>query len=176
MAQPGMDLFLVYSFVKRLSTPFKETSAYKLGLIDEKGKTLKKASSKNEKNAMTYYDKLIFNLKRLLAKLTGVEGKMTTFAAALLLLKESEKTKNKRRHFVTEDEFRSFRHNNKKLIESLVLTEDAPANAVAGGNIAGAGPGEDPPIRKKVIARYKKKNKEEANTIGRKTFSSIRTA
>ena len=95
MAQPGMDLFLVYSFVKRLSTPFKETSAYKLGLIDEKGKTLKKASSKNEKNAMTYYDKLIFNLKRLLAKLTGVEGKMTTFAAALLLIKEdtlSQKT------------------------------------------------------------------------------------
>ena len=175
MAQ-AMDLFLVYSFVKRLATPFKETSAYKLGLIDEKGKKLKKATSKDEKNALTYYDKLIFNLKRLLAKLTGVEGKMTTFAAALLLLRESEKPKNKRRHFVTEDEFRSFRYTNRKLIESLVLTEEAPANAVGGGNIAGAGPGEDPPMRKKVVDRYKKRNKSQANTTGRKTYSTIRTA
>ena len=173
---PAMDLFLVYSFVKRLATPFKETSAYKLGLIDEKGKKLKKATSKDEKNALTYYDKLIFNLKRLLAKLTGVEGKMTTFAAALLLLRESEKPKNKRRHFVTEDEFRSFRYTNRKLIERLVLTEEAPANAVGGGNIAGAGPGEDPPMRKKVIDRYKKRNKSQANTTGRKTYSTIRTA
>ena len=175
MAQ-AMDLFLVYSFVKRLATPFKETSAYKLGLIDEKGKKLKKATSKDEKNALTYYDKLIFNLKRLLAKLTGVEGKMTTFAAALLLLRESEKPKNKRRHFVTEDEFRSFRYTNRKLIERLVLTEEAPVNAVGGGNIAGAGPGEDPPMRKKVIDRYKKRNKSQANTTGRKTYSTIRTA
>ena len=58
-----VDLFLVYEFVKRLSTPFNETKAFKLGLIDDKGKRLKKASSKDEKNAMTYYDRLIFNLK-----------------------------------------------------------------------------------------------------------------
>ena len=39
----AVDLFLVYQFVKRLSTPFEETKAYDLGLIDEKGKRLKKA-------------------------------------------------------------------------------------------------------------------------------------
>ena len=37
-----VDLFLVYQFIKRLSTPFEETKAYELGLIDEKGKRLKK--------------------------------------------------------------------------------------------------------------------------------------
>ena len=58
-----VDLFLVYQFIKRLSTPFEETKAYELGLIDEKGKRLKKASTRDEKNAMTYYDRLIFNLK-----------------------------------------------------------------------------------------------------------------
>ena len=56
------------------------------------------------------------------------------------------------------------------------MNEDAPANAVGGGNIAGAGPGEDPPMRKKVIKNYKKKNQVQANTVGRKTFSMIRTA
>jgi len=171
----AVDLFLVYSFVKRLATPFKETPAYKLGLINAKGKRLKKASSKEEKNAMTYYDKLIFNLKRILS-VTGIEGKFTTFAAALFLLKESEKSKSNRIHFVTEEVFHTFKRNNRSLIESLVLTEDAPANAVGGGNIAGAGPGEDPPMRKKVIDRYKKRNKSQANTTGRKTYSTIRTA
>jgi hypothetical protein len=169
-----VDLFLVYQFIKRLSTPFNETKAFRLGLIDEKGKKLKKASSSEEKNAMTYYDRLIFNLKRLLSKV-GVESKFTTFAAALFLIKEGNKPKDKRVTYISESEFHEFKNENKRILLSL-MNEDAPANAVGGGNIAGAGPGEDPPMRKKVIDRYRKKNKAQANTVGRKTFSMIRTA
>lgn len=169
-----VDLFLVYQFIKRLSTPFNETKAFRLGLIDEKGKKLKKASSSEEKNAMTYYDRLIFNLKRLLSKV-GVESKFTTFAAALFLIKEGNKPKDKRVTYISESEFYEFKNENKKLLLSL-MNEDAPVNAVGGGNIAGAGPGEDPPMRKKVIKNYKKKNQVQANTVGRKTFSMIRTA
>jgi len=169
-----VDLFLVYQFIKRLSTPFNETKAFRLGLIDEKGKKLKKASSSEEKNAMTYYDRLIFNLKRLLSKV-GVESKFTTFAAALFLIKEGNKPKDKRVTYISESDFYEFKNENKRLLLSL-MNEDAPANAVGGGNIAGAGPGEDPPMRKKVIKNYKKKNQVQANTVGRKTFSMIRTA
>lgn len=169
-----VDLFLVYQFIKRLSTPFNETKAFRLGLIDEKGKKLKKASSSEEKNAMTYYDRLIFNLKRLLSKV-GVESKFTTFAAALFLLKEADKSKDKRVTYISESDFYKFKNENMRLIESL-MDEDAPVNAVGGGNIAGAGPGEDPPMRKKVIDRYRKKNKAQANTVGRKVYSMIRTA
>ena len=168
-----VDLFLVYQFIKRLSTPFNETKAFRLGLIDEKGKKLKKASSSEEKNAMTYYDRLIFNLKRLLSKV-GVESKFTTFAAALFLIKEGNKPKDKRVTYISESDFYEFKNENKKLLLSL-MNEDAPVNAVGGGNIAGAGPGEDPPMRKKVIKNYKKKNQVQANTVGRKTFSMIRT-
>jgi len=169
-----VDLFLVYQFIKRLSTPFNETKAFRLGLIDEKGKKLKKASSSEEKNAMTYYDRLIFNLKRLLSKV-GVESKFTTFAAALFLIKEGNKPKDKRVTYISESEFHEFKNENKRILLSL-MNEDAPANAVGGGNIAGAGPGEDPPMRKKVIDRYRKKNKAQANTVGRKVYSMIRTA
>lgn len=169
-----VDLFLVYQFIKRLSTPFNETKAFRLGLIDEKGKKLKKASSSEEKNAMTYYDRLIFNLKRLLSKV-GVESKFTTFAAALFLIKEGNKPKDKRVTYISESEFYEFKNENKRILLSL-MNEDAPANAVGGGNIAGAGPGEDPPMRKKVIDRYRKKNKAQANTVGRKVYSMIRTA
>ena len=57
------------------------------------------------------------------------------------------------------------------------LTEEAPANAVGGGNIAGAGPGEDPPISKKVLKRHREKVSKmaaQSNTAVRKTFGQMR--
>ena len=169
-----VDLFLVYQFIKRLSTPFEETEAYELGLIDEKGKRLKKASTRDEKNAMTYYDRLIFNLKRLIAK-AGIQSKFVTFAAALFLLKE-EQSGTKRDEEVTERELMLFKEQNMSTIKNLVeLTEEAPANAVGTGNIAGAGPGEDPPVSMRVLRRHRNKNKQQANTVGRKVFHQMRS-
>ena len=170
----AVDLFLVYQFIKRLSTPFEETKAYELGLIDEKGKRLKKASTRDEKDAMTYYDRLIFNLKRLIAK-AGIQSKFVTFAAALFLLKE-EQSGTKRDEEVTEKELMLFKEQNMSTIKNLVeLTEDAPANAVGTGNIAGAGPGEDPPVSMRVLRRHRNKNKQQANTVGRKVFHQMRS-
>ena len=170
----AVDLFLVYQFIKRLSTPFEETKAYELGLIDEKGKRLKKASTRDEKDAMTYYDRLIFNLKRLIAK-AGIQSKFVTFAAALFLLKE-EQSGTKRDEEVTERELMLFKEQNMSTIKNLVeLTEDAPANAVGTGNIAGAGPGEDPPVSMRVLRRHRNKNKQQANTVGRKVFHQMRS-
>lgn len=169
-----VDLFLVYQFIKRLSTPFEETKAYDLGLIDDKGKRLKKASTRDEKNAMTYYDRLIFNLKRLIAK-AGIESKFVTFAAALFLLKE-EQNNTKRDTVITDREFMLFKEQNMDTINGLIqLNEDAPANMAGGGNIAGIGPGEDPPISKKVLKKHRAKvRKQSANTATRKTFSQMR--
>jgi|TARA_Y100000114_G_scaffold139087_1_gene142711 hypothetical protein len=168
-----VDLFLVYQFIKRLSTPFENTKAYELGLIDDKGKRLKKASTRDEKNAMTYYDRLIFNLKRLIAK-AGIQSRFVTFAAALFLLKE-EQSNVKRKEEVTEKELMLFKEQNMSTIKDLVeLTEEAPANAVGTGNIAGAGPGEDPPISMRVLKRHRNKNKQQANTVGRKEFHQMR--
>ena len=42
-----VDLFMVYQFIKRLATPFKEWKAHELGIIDERGVLLK--SRKNLK-------------------------------------------------------------------------------------------------------------------------------
>ena len=170
----AVDLFLVYQFIKRLSTPFEETKAYELGLIDEKGKRLKKASTRDEKDAMTYYARLIFNLKRLIAK-AGIQSKFVTFAAALFLLKE-EQSGTKRDEEVTERELMLFKEQNMSTIKNLVeLTEEAPANAVGTGNIAGAGPGEDPPVSMRVLRRHRNKNKQQANTVGRKVFHQMRS-
>ena len=69
-----------------------------------------------------------------------------------------------------------FKEQNMSTIKNLVeLTEEAPANAVGTGNIAGAGPGEDPPVSMRVLRRHRNKNKQQANTVGRKVFHQMRS-
>jgi len=135
MASPTVDLYIVYQFIKRLSTPFDETEAYRLGLIDDKGKRLKKASTKEEKDAMTYFDRLIFNMKRLLAKVPGGNTRMGSYAAALLLLREEEE------HTMNNlmEQMKQLKKSSYKDFKSL--REDAPAMSTGA---AVAGTGDDP--------------------------------
>ena len=87
-----LNLFVLYKFIKELSTPFSETKAFELGLIDKDGKLLKSPNTKKEKEAYSYFFRFIFNLKRLMGKV-GLQSRVCTFAAALFLLKE-ETNKN----------------------------------------------------------------------------------
>ena len=168
----SVDLYLVYEFIKRLSTPFDETEAYKLGIINDEGKVIKTPKTREEKDAFTYFDKLIFNLKKLLKKVTGIERRLSTFAAALFLLREHEERNNK--SFITESEFKDFYFKNKKIVESIV--EDAPTNAVGTGNIAGTSP-DDVKVTNRILQRHRKRNQQQANNHSqtiRKTISQIR--
>ena len=45
IASSAGNIYFVYQFLTKLVKPFKETDAFKLGIIDEKGKVLKKRSS-----------------------------------------------------------------------------------------------------------------------------------
>ena len=95
----AIDLFVTYRFIKLLVTPFNKTEAFKLGIIDEKGNRTKiegtnKATSLNtskEKNAYTVLHKLVFNIKKIFAKVPGLGSKLGTYAAALFLLKDTFK-------------------------------------------------------------------------------------
>lgn len=88
MASPIIDIYLVYEFIKRLVTPFNKTKAFSLGLIDADGKKLKNAVTSQEKEAMGYFDRLVFNLKRILEKVPLGKSQIASYAAALLLLRE----------------------------------------------------------------------------------------
>ena len=68
LASSAGNLFFVYQFIKKLVTPFDKTKAFELGIIDAKGKILKKRSqlrTPEEKEAYTLTDTLIFNLKKV---------------------------------------------------------------------------------------------------------------
>lgn len=86
-----VDLYLVYQFLRRLTTPFEEWDAYKLGIIDKDGNILKKKEQRKtaaEKDAFGTFDLMILKLKKLLAKVPGGESRLASYAAALWLIRE----------------------------------------------------------------------------------------
>lgn len=91
MAKGVIDIALVYSFLKRLVTPFKDWEAYKAGVIDDEGKVIitKDKRTPEQDRSWGYFDRLVANLKKLLGKVPGGKTRLATFAAALLLIKEN---------------------------------------------------------------------------------------
>ena len=81
-----IDAVIAYRVLKLLVTPFNRTKAFELGIIDEKGKVLKKSrdiKNAEERNAYTLLIRFVFNLKKLLAKI-GIRGPVGSAAAAAL--------------------------------------------------------------------------------------------
>tara|TARA_R110000851_G_scaffold329701_1_gene501852 strand:- start:912 stop:1463 length:552 start_codon:yes stop_codon:yes gene_type:complete len=172
-----VDLFLVFQFIKRLSTPFSEWKAYKLGIIDENGKQLikrTKFTTRDQKDAFGIFDIMIMKLKRLLEKVPGGKSRIGSYAAALYLIKEHDEIVNQG-EILTEEQLEiklnlymeqvSSKNQDMDALFEAMYDEDAPANSAGSGNIAGIGVGSDgepgrlPKFQKKkktsVLKRFK---------------------
>jgi hypothetical protein len=103
----AIDLIITYRVVKMLVTPFKKFKAFELGIIDEKGKSLRKMKEVrgNDRKHYTMLHRFVFNLKRILQKV-GLGGGLGSFAVALALLIKEDKSMAE----------------HKDLIESAVIT------------------------------------------------------
>jgi len=82
------DLVYTLRFLRLLTTKWEDTSAFKLGLIDDNGKKLKSPSIDAEKSAYNTFHRLVFSIKRLLNKAPGGKSTLASYAAALYLIKE----------------------------------------------------------------------------------------
>ena len=82
------DTVYTLRFLRLLTTPWEETTAFKLGLIDDKGDKLKKPFTEKEKSAYNYFHRLVFNIKKLINKVPGGKSKIASYASALYLIKE----------------------------------------------------------------------------------------
>jgi len=89
----AIDLIITYRVVKMLITPWKKFKAFELGIIDEKGKSLRKMKEVkgSEKKHYTMLHRFVFNLKRILQKV-GLGSRLGGFAVALALLIKEDKT------------------------------------------------------------------------------------
>jgi hypothetical protein len=85
------DTFYAFRFLRLLTTPWKDTKAYKLGILDENGKVVRKATSTEERSVYTVFHRLVFNLKRLMNKVPGGKSTAASYIAALWLIKEHAK-------------------------------------------------------------------------------------
>jgi hypothetical protein len=87
-----VDSVIAYRILRMLTAPFEETDAYRLGIIDSKGKELKpmrSLNSVNERDAYTILHRMIFRIKRIIEKVPVDNKRIATFAAALSLIKEN---------------------------------------------------------------------------------------
>ena len=119
-----VDLFLVYQFIRRLATPFNKWKAYEAGVIDADGKILvkKKDRDSKQKKAWGIFDRMIANLKKLLAKVPGGSSKFASYAAALFLIKEYKA--------FTDESLLNEDITDEQLEESLLLFNDRYVNYI----------------------------------------------
>ena len=92
LAGKALDIYIAYKFIQLLVVPFDKTDAYKLGIIDDNGKILKKRKNletPEEKKAYpSIFYTMVWKIKRLLEKLPFGKTKMASIAAAAFFLKE----------------------------------------------------------------------------------------
>ena len=88
------DLVYTIRFLKLLVTPFDKTEVFKAGIIDEDGQRNKEfdRNSADDREAYrshyTPFHRLVFNIKRLMAKVPGGQSVVARYGAALALIKE----------------------------------------------------------------------------------------
>lgn len=90
LKEGAVDLFMTYKFIRLLTTKWNKTEAFKAGVIDNKGKLLVKGKDQTDKQKKSYqlFDKMVFNLKRILEKVPFGKMQISSYAAALFLLRE----------------------------------------------------------------------------------------
>lgn len=82
------DLVYTLRFLRLLTTDWKDTNAFKLGLIDEEGNKVRKAKTTEEKSAYNMFHRLVFNVKKLINRAPGGKSRIASYASALYLIKE----------------------------------------------------------------------------------------
>ena len=148
--------------LKMLVTNFTDTEAFKLGIIDAKGKNLRKANTlktSEERDAYTFLNRLVFNMKKIINKLPGGENKTKSLVAALWLVKETYESGSRSTAMMQEkfDKLMTMMDNRVSLVEEELLvkkflSEEGNAGAM---NVTGAPVSTDEPkIDKKNIKKF----------------------
>lgn len=149
-----LDNLVAARVLQMLVTPFEKTDAFKYGIIDKQGNQLKRIKdlkTTEENDSFTALHRLVFSLKKLIAKVPGGSSQLGSLVAAYYLVKE-----NPSKTSVTKEEFEfvlnaidsgvHFVEEEIEVEKFLSMYEDAPTNAVGSGEAVAT---DYPAIRKK---------------------------
>ena len=163
-----VDNLIAMKIVKMITQNFEDTEAFKLGIIDHNGNNIRKTSTlttAQERDAYTYLNRLVFNMKKILNRLPGGENRMKSLVGALWLVKEYYESGNRTTSLMEE----RYKHimriiesdvvlAEEELIVSKVLAEDGMGAGAIGGsptnNTGGPVSVQEPKIEKKNIKKY----------------------
>ena len=166
-----VDNVVALKIVRMLVTNFSDTEAFKLGIIDAHGNTLRPTNTlktTQERNAFTYLDRLVFNMKKIINRLPGGENTLKSFTAALWLVKEYYENGSRTTSLMEEryKEVVRMLENvvlaEEQLIVSKVLAEDGMAAGAPTNNTSGPVATQQPKIDKKNIKKYQVMNRRSA--------------
>lgn len=150
-----VDSIIAYRILRMLTTPFEETEAFQRGIIDAKGKELKKMRDLHtvaDRDAYSILHRMVFRIKRIIEKVPLDNKKLVSFAAALALIKEHADTKTELINLeslyldriktdLTEEIYVIEEFiNNKQTFTFRQFLEDIPANNAGTPGIAGFTP------------------------------------
>ena len=155
-----VDNLIAFRILKMLVTNFEDTAAYKLGIIDKKGKNIRKANTlqtSQERDAYTYLNRLVFNMKKIINKIPSGESKMKSLVAALWLVKEQYQSGSRSTALMQEkfDNIMKMLDNRVSLVEEeIIVKKFLEEDGIA--NVTGAAVSTDQPkIDSKDIKKYK---------------------
>ena len=86
-----VDSLIALRILHLLVTPFDKTEAFRRGIIDAKGKELKKMRDLNtveDRDAYTLLHRLVYRLKKIIERIPIENKKLLSLAAAYSLIKE----------------------------------------------------------------------------------------
>ena len=139
-----VDSLIAYRILRMLVTPFEETDAFRLGIVDAKGKELKKMASLNtveERDAYSILHRMIFRIKKIIEKVPVENKRLVSFAAALSLIKEHYQNNKEpldlemqylnRLNTNLNEELEFIEQYEKKIFTFKQFVEEAPANNAA---------------------------------------------
>jgi len=154
------DYYLTYKFIKALIQPFNKTDAYKLGIIDDEGNILKKKrdlKTDEEKNAYGFFNRMVWNLKKLIQKVPVIGKSLGSLAAATYMFFKEDYDP------VKLDELK------RTTFLKFVWDDLQETMTASGGGVAGMGYNSTPTdddlkiskkAQKKIVRRNKKKKKK----------------
>ena len=162
-----IDSLITFRILNMLVTPFENTEAFRLGIVDAKGKEIKPMRDLNtveERDAYTLLHRLVFRLKRIINKVPIENKKLVSLAAAYSLVreelnngKESMNLEEKFLKRLDEDLTKELQEINQAMDKSKIFTfkqfnEEVGAavaanNAMATAGVAGLDT--DPPVSKR---------------------------
>lgn len=173
-----VDSIIAYRILTLLVTPFENTEAFRRGIIDTKGKELKKMSdlkSVEDRDAYTLLHRLVYRIKRIIEKVPIDNKKIVSLAAAYSLIKEH--LNNNKEPINLEEQYlkrldtnlneevaylETLMEKNKMFTFKQFTEENGPVAAAPANNAAAtpgiAGLGKDVPISVKAQKRYTSKN------------------